>query len=449
MPLENFFLDYGKQDRQPGEFVRRLLRAEARAGHRISAPTRSPSASTKIFPRCSPHSPEDRRTAGSAKRRLPSAAWLAIPKRAQAVEAALRGLPLAAMLRWHEAADAVGVDFTAAHRSARQRRLSPARRPQSGHQGAGRDCRCGKRHDAHRRTPDDRRCRRIAPHRRRRCATSTRRCRMTAPPSTCRAPPNTSTTFPSRRARLHVAVGGSPVARGTIRGLDLAEVRKAPGVVAVVTAADIPGKNDVSPSFADEPVLAEGLRHVPRPAGVRRGCDIARCGAARALRPRYRYRSGAPACLRRAGQSVRRARSSRLRLHQRRCRQGDCGGAVSQFRHAPHRRPGTLLSGRPGRARRAGRGRRHAGPLVHPASQRSAAHRRPRSRAAGFLRDLQRAPHGRRLRRQGDAGDAVGGHRRSRRARHRPALQAPARPRCRHGHDRQASRLRRCLRRRL
>src|SRR5262249_25507840 len=36
-----------------------------------------------------------------------------IPKRAKAVEAALRGLPLAAMLRWHEASDAVGVDFTA------------------------------------------------------------------------------------------------------------------------------------------------------------------------------------------------------------------------------------------------------------------------------------------------------------------------------------------------
>ena len=25
LPLENFFLDYGKQDRKPGEFVRRLL----------------------------------------------------------------------------------------------------------------------------------------------------------------------------------------------------------------------------------------------------------------------------------------------------------------------------------------------------------------------------------------------------------------------------------------
>ena len=51
--------------------------------------------------------------------------------------------------------------------------------------------------------------------------------------------------IPEPAGTLHVAVGGSPVARGTIRGLDLAEVQKEPGVVAVVTAADIPGKNDV------------------------------------------------------------------------------------------------------------------------------------------------------------------------------------------------------------
>ncbi len=55
---------------------------------------------------------------------------------------------------------------------------------------------------------------------------------------------------------LHVAVGGSPVARGMLRHLDLDEVRNTPGVVAVITAADIPGKNDISPAHADEPVFA-------------------------------------------------------------------------------------------------------------------------------------------------------------------------------------------------
>jgi xanthine dehydrogenase large subunit len=55
---------------------------------------------------------------------------------------------------------------------------------------------------------------------------------------------------------LHVAVGGAPVARGAIRRIDLSGVENAPGVVAIVTAAHIPGKNDISPANADEPVFA-------------------------------------------------------------------------------------------------------------------------------------------------------------------------------------------------
>ncbi len=63
--------------------------------------------------------------------------------------------------------------------------------------------------------------------------------------------------IPEPTGTLHIAVGGSPAARGKIRSIDLTEVRKFPGVVAVITAADIPGKNDVSPGSADEPVFAQ------------------------------------------------------------------------------------------------------------------------------------------------------------------------------------------------
>jgi xanthine dehydrogenase large subunit len=63
--------------------------------------------------------------------------------------------------------------------------------------------------------------------------------------------------IPEPIGTLHVAVGGSPVARGMLRRLDLDAVRNAPGVVAVVSAADIPGKNDISPSHADEPVFVQ------------------------------------------------------------------------------------------------------------------------------------------------------------------------------------------------
>lgn len=61
---------------------------------------------------------------------------------------------------------------------------------------------------------------------------------------------------------LHVYVGTSPVAHGRIRQLDLSQVRQQPGVVAVLTAADIPGLNDVSPMHTlDEEILASEIVH--------------------------------------------------------------------------------------------------------------------------------------------------------------------------------------------
>jgi xanthine dehydrogenase large subunit len=55
---------------------------------------------------------------------------------------------------------------------------------------------------------------------------------------------------------LHVAVGGSPAARGRIIRLDLGPVRAFPGVHTVITGNDVPGKNDISPTPADEPAFA-------------------------------------------------------------------------------------------------------------------------------------------------------------------------------------------------
>jgi xanthine dehydrogenase large subunit len=56
---------------------------------------------------------------------------------------------------------------------------------------------------------------------------------------------------------LHVAVGGAPAACGVITRVDLDAVRTAPGVVAVLSAADIPGRNDVSPIMGDDPMFAD------------------------------------------------------------------------------------------------------------------------------------------------------------------------------------------------
>ncbi len=63
--------------------------------------------------------------------------------------------------------------------------------------------------------------------------------------------------LPEPEGTLHVAVGRAPIARARLQELDLKAVRAAPGVVAVLTAADIPGRNDVSPSMGDDPMFVE------------------------------------------------------------------------------------------------------------------------------------------------------------------------------------------------
>jgi len=57
---------------------------------------------------------------------------------------------------------------------------------------------------------------------------------------------------------LHLAFGQSDEGRSRIVSMDLSAVREAEGVVAVYTAADIPGVNDVSPVAHDDRLLAEG-----------------------------------------------------------------------------------------------------------------------------------------------------------------------------------------------
>ncbi|KHK93293.1 xanthine dehydrogenase molybdopterin binding subunit [Novosphingobium malaysiense] len=57
---------------------------------------------------------------------------------------------------------------------------------------------------------------------------------------------------------LHLAFGQSSEARARIVSMDLSEVKAAEGVVAVFTAADIPGANDVSPVAHDDRLLATG-----------------------------------------------------------------------------------------------------------------------------------------------------------------------------------------------
>ncbi|QPG04594.1 xanthine dehydrogenase molybdopterin binding subunit [Salinimonas marina] len=55
----------------------------------------------------------------------------------------------------------------------------------------------------------------------------------------------------------HAAVGLSHCSAGQIERMDLSEVRRAPGVIDVITVADIPGKTDIAPVFEGDPILAD------------------------------------------------------------------------------------------------------------------------------------------------------------------------------------------------
>ncbi len=68
---------------------------------------------------------------------------------------------------------------------------------------------------------------------------------------------------------LHAAVVRSPVARGRIQSIDTRTCLGTPGVVAIFTAADIPGKNRIPIILDDQPFLAEKLvNYVGEPVAV-------------------------------------------------------------------------------------------------------------------------------------------------------------------------------------
>ena len=65
--------------------------------------------------------------------------------------------------------------------------------------------------------------------------------------------------IPELAGTCYIALGLSQQAHANITSFDLDAVNAAPGVVTVITAEDIPGKNDCGPIIADDPILADGL----------------------------------------------------------------------------------------------------------------------------------------------------------------------------------------------
>jgi xanthine dehydrogenase large subunit len=115
---------------------------------------------------------------------------------------------------------------------------------------------------------------------------------------------------------LHVYIAMSTVASARIRRLDVNTVRRARGVAAVLTAADIPGLNDYSPIAGDDPVFAEEeVIYAGQPLFAVAAIDLQSARAAAALAC-VEYDEAAPivtiAAARAAGSVIDRAEPMRL-----------------------------------------------------------------------------------------------------------------------------------------
>lgn len=67
--------------------------------------------------------------------------------------------------------------------------------------------------------------------------------------------------IPLLQNTLYAYVYDSPVAHGKIESLNVEEALSTPGVIKIITARDIPGKNQIGGIIADEPLLAEEEVH--------------------------------------------------------------------------------------------------------------------------------------------------------------------------------------------
>ncbi|MGO3711441.1 xanthine dehydrogenase molybdopterin binding subunit [Alcaligenes aquatilis] len=140
--------------------------------------------------------------------------------------------------------------------------------------------------------------------------------------------------LPELHGTAHIALGLSEKAHARLLEVDLDAVRQAPGVIAVLTVADIPAANNCGPILHDDPILADGVLHyVGQPifAVIAKSHDQAR-RAARLGKIRYEE---LPAIL--TPQEAKAANAGVLPLMS--LKQGDAKKALES---APHRLQGTF-----------------------------------------------------------------------------------------------------------
>ena len=88
---------------------------------------------------------------------------------------------------------------------------------------------------------------------------------------------------PAPAGMVHVVPVGSPKAKGALQGIDASAALAMPGVVAVLTAADIPGANQIGAILPDEELMAaEEVAYIGQPVAIviAEAPDVARRAAA-------------------------------------------------------------------------------------------------------------------------------------------------------------------------
>ncbi len=143
--------------------------------------------------------------------------------------------------------------------------------------------------------------------------------------------------MPEPAGLLHLCLGLSERAHANIQGMDLSAVRAAPGVVAVFTARDIPGKNDVGPVVHDDPIFADGLVQYAGQSLFAVAAETVELARAAARLAKIRYQD-LPAAL-----TIAEARAAGLELEKpQRMVLGDSAAALVRARH---RASGRLVIG--------------------------------------------------------------------------------------------------------
>ncbi len=72
--------------------------------------------------------------------------------------------------------------------------------------------------------------------------------------------------LPEWSGTLHAALGLAPIASGRVVSIDVEGLQRQPGVVAVLTAADVPGVNDCGAILDDEPIFGDAaIRYLGQP----------------------------------------------------------------------------------------------------------------------------------------------------------------------------------------